>query len=40
MMIPVDSVQEGLNLALQLSTKRKPKVLVYPQAQRTLPVLT
>ena len=26
MMIPVDSVQEGLDVALQLSTKRKPKV--------------
>jgi len=39
MMIPAGSVQEGLDTALQLSTKRKPKVLVYPEAQRTLPVL-
>jgi len=39
MMIPTGSVQEGLDTALRLSTKRKPKVLVYPEAQRTLPVL-
>jgi len=40
MMIPAGSVQEGLDLALRLSTKRNPRVLVYPQAQRSLPVLT
>lgn len=40
MMIPVGSPQEGLDLALQLSTSRKPKILVCPQAPRTLPVLT
>jgi len=39
MMIPAGSVQEGLDTALRLSTRRKPKVLVYPEAQRTLPVL-
>jgi len=39
MMIPVDSVQEGLDIALEISEKKKPKVLVYSQPQRTLPVL-
>jgi len=40
MMIPADSVQEGLDMALQLSKKKTPRVLVYPEAQRTLPFLT
>ena len=40
MMTPVGSVQEGLDVALQLSTRRRPKVLIYPQAPRTLPILT
>ena len=40
MMIPVDSVQEGLDVALKISRKNKPSVLVYPQPQRTLPTLT
>jgi nickel-dependent lactate racemase len=39
MMIPADSVQEGLDMALQLSKKKIPRVLVYPEAQRTLPFL-
>jgi len=39
MMMPVDSIQEGLDVALKVSGKNKPKVLVYPQPQRTLPVL-
>lgn len=39
MMIPADSVQEGLDMALQLSKKKTPRVLVYPEAQRTLPFL-
>jgi len=39
MMMPADSVQEGLDMALQLSKKKKPRVLVYPEAQRTLPFL-
>ncbi len=39
MMIPAGSIQEGLDMALRLSTKRKPKVLVYPEAQRSLPIL-
>ena len=39
MMIPTGSAQEGLDLALQLSTAKKPGVLVYPQAEKTLPVL-
>jgi len=39
MMIPVDSVQEGLDKALEISEKKKPKVLVYPQPQKTLSVL-
>jgi len=40
MMIPASSVQEGLDLALQLSRRKTPGVLVYPEAQRTLPFLT
>jgi hypothetical protein len=39
MMIPAGSVQEGLDMALQLSKKKTPRVLVYPEAQRTLPFL-
>jgi len=39
MMIPANSVQEGLDMALQLSKKKTPRVLVYPEAQRTLPFL-
>jgi len=39
MMIPADSVQEGLDMALQLSKKKTPRVLIYPEAQRTLPFL-
>jgi len=39
MMIPACSVQEGLDMALQLSKKKTPRVLVYPEAQRTLPFL-
>ena len=39
MMIPVGSVQEGLDMALQLSRRKTPRVLVYPEAQRTLPFL-
>ena len=37
---PVGPVQEGLDVALRFSTRRRPKVLIYPQAQRTLPILT
>ena len=40
MMIPAGSVQEGLDMALQLSRRKTPRVLVYPEAQRTLPFLT
>lgn len=40
MMIPAGSVQEGLDMALQLSRRKTPSVLVYPEAQRTLPFLT
>lgn len=39
MMIPACSVQEGLDMALQLSRRKTPRVLVYPEAQRTLPFL-
>ena len=39
MMIPAGSVQEGLDMALQLSNKKTPRVLIYPEAQRTLPFL-
>ena len=39
MMIPAGSVQEGLDMALKLSTRKTPRVLVYPEAQRTLPFL-
>lgn len=39
MMIPAGSVQEGLDMALQLSRRKTPSVLVYPEAQRTLPFL-
>lgn len=30
MMIPVDSVQERLDMTLQASIRKNPKVLVYP----------
>ena len=39
MMIPAGSVQEGLDMALKLSRRKTPRVLVYPEAQRTLPFL-
>lgn len=39
MMIPAGSVQGGLDMALQLSRRKTPRVLVYPEAQRTLPFL-
>ena len=39
MMIPSGSVQEGLDMALKLSRRKTPRVLVYPEAQRTLPFL-
>ena len=39
MMIPAGSVQEGLDMALQLSKRNTPRVLIYPEAQRTLPFL-
>jgi len=38
-MIPVGSVQEGVDMALQLFKGSTPRVLIYPEAERTLPFL-
>jgi nickel-dependent lactate racemase len=39
LLIPAESAQEGLDIALKLSGKENPLVLIFPQAERTLPVL-
>ena len=40
LLLPAQSAQQALDLAIQLSCSECPSVLVYPQAERTLPVLT
>ncbi len=40
LLLPAESPQQALELAIQLSGSERPSVLVYPQAERTLPVLT
>jgi len=40
MMIPAHSPQEAFDMALQISAKKKPKILVYPEAPRTLPLIS
>ena len=39
LLIPAESAQEGLDIAMKLSGKENPSVLIFPQAERTLPVL-
>jgi lactate racemase len=40
LLVPAESAQQALDLAMKLSCSECPSVLVYPQAERTLPVLT
>lgn len=40
LLLPAQSAQQALDSAIQLSYSENPSVLVYPQAERTLPVLT
>jgi hypothetical protein len=39
LLIPTESAQEGLDIAMKLSGKENPSVLIFPQAERTLPML-
>jgi hypothetical protein len=40
LLLPAQSAQQALDLAIKLSSSECPSVLVFPQAERTLPVLT